>query len=344
MSTVNRLVESGLLPDFLIRHGIRTLDRQHLADEAALSEEALCQNKMAFIAAMRDAPVALVPERANEQHYECPAAFFRLALGERLKYSSAYFPEENTTLDEAEVAALKQTVEHAHLRDGQRVLELGCGWGSLTLWMAEHYPASRITAVSNSASQRESILADADRRGLDNVEVITADMNRFAPDGRFDRIVSVEMFEHMRNWQVLFSRVADWLEEDGRFLMHIFVHRHHPYIFEAGDSDDDWMSRFFFAGGMMPSDDLPLWFQDQLQIVQQWRWDGTHYQRTAEGWLANLDARRDEAMAVLRKTYGEEDAAVWLQRWRIFFMACAELWGLEEGRAWWVSHYLFKRR
>jgi cyclopropane-fatty-acyl-phospholipid synthase len=209
--------------------------------------------------------------------------------------------------------------------------------------MAEHHPASRITAVSNSQSQREYIVAEAARRGLRNVAVVTADMNVFEAGGQFDRVVSVEMFEHMRNWRALFSRVARWLAPQGRFFMHVFAHRAVPYAYEVRDASD-WMSRHFFSGGMMPCDDLPLRFQDDLRAVRRWRWDGTHYAKTSNAWLANLDARRGEALEVLAEVHGADSALQWLQRWRVFFMACAELFAFDCGQAWWVTHTLLERR
>jgi cyclopropane-fatty-acyl-phospholipid synthase len=222
------------------------------------------------------------------------------------------------------------------------VLELGCGWGSLTLWMARRFPASRIVGVSNSRSQRDSILARAAAENLGNVQIITADMNDFRPEGGFDRVVSVEMFEHMRNWPRMFANVHDWLRPGGLFFMHVFVHRSTPYAFVDG-GESDWMSRHFFSGGMMPSDELALRFQDHLRFVERWRWDGRHYEKTANAWLANIDAARDTVMPILVRTYGEADAAMWLRRWRVFFMACAELFGYRDGQEWWVSHYLFHR-
>lgn len=335
-------IEQGLVPDGVIRAGVRRLARRRLAEIRADDAEAAAGQLEAFVSEMQRSPVALVPEKANEQHYEVPAAFFEVALGRHRKYSACYWPQGVASLDDAEAAALAATCERAGLTDGQRILELGCGWGSLTLWMAAQYPNARITAVSNSISQREYILGEAARRNLRNVTVLTSDMNRFNIGGRFDRVVSVEMFEHMRNWRELLARVHGWLEPGGRFFMHVFVHRSVPYAFEVRD-ESDWMSRHFFSGGMMPSDDLALRFQQHLTLVRRWRWDGTHYEKTANAWLANVDARRDEVLPVLAFTYGSAAAEHWLQRWRIFFMACAELFGYDRGQQWWVSHYLFER-
>jgi cyclopropane-fatty-acyl-phospholipid synthase len=345
MSRATRLaidwVEQGFVPDAVVRAGIRRLCEQRLREIAADDCEGSAAATEAFVAAMDSAELAPVPHLANQQHYEVPARFFDLALGPHLKYSSAWWPGDTRTLEEAEARALAATCAHAGLAEGQDVLELGCGWGSLTLWMAAHYRSSRITAVSNSASQREWIDSEVRRRGLTNVRVITADMNAFAAPGRYDRVVSVEMFEHMRNWRTLFGRVHDWLVPGGQFLMHVFCHRSTPYPFVDG-GPSDWMGRHFFSGGMMPSDELPLRFQDRLRFLARWRWDGTHYERTANAWLANVDTRRDAVLEVLAATHGD-DAAQWLQRWRVFFMACAELFGYAHGQQWWVSHYLFER-
>ncbi|MDE1942615.1 MAG: class I SAM-dependent methyltransferase [Betaproteobacteria bacterium] len=335
-------VEQGRIPDAIVRLGIRRLLAQRLSEIHADDAADSARQSERVIKAMGAAPVALLPELANAQHYEVPSDFFSLMLGSRQKYSACLWAPDVENLELAESAALAETCLHADLKDGQHILELGCGWGSLTLWMASHYPAARITAVSNSHSQRAHILNRARLAGLNNLEVVTADMNDFSTHARFDRVVSVEMFEHMRNWAALFGRVHDWLCEGGKFFMHIFVHRSTPYFFED-DGPGDWMTRHFFSGGLMPSDSLPMRFQGPLKLTHQWRWDGRHYERTLNAWLKNLDRRREAVMPILEATYGNEMASIWLQRWRIFLMASAELFGYEKGQQWWISHYLFER-
>ncbi|MFM8332436.1 MAG: SAM-dependent methyltransferase [Candidatus Methylumidiphilus sp.] len=337
------LAEQGKLPDRLIRLGIRQLLAARLNTLPLADCQAAAEYTAEFIRQMDQAPLALVPEKANEQHYEVPAAFFEAVLGRHRKYSGCHWPAGVDSLDEAEALALQATCERAGLSDGQDVLELGCGWGSLSLWMAEHYPDSRITGVSNSQTQRAHILAEAERRGLTNLNIIACDMNEFAAAGHYDRIVSVEMFEHMRNWRELFKRVNGWLKPEGRFFMHVFCHRALPYLFTV-DDDSDWMSQHFFSGGMMPSDGLPAQFQEHLRLLRTWRWDGRHYEKTANAWLANMDSRKAQIWPILEQTYGAGQAQIWWMRWRIFFMACAELWAYANGQEWWVSHYLFERR
>ena len=336
-------VEQGLVPDRVVRLGIRRLLKERLAEVHDGDAEAAGRAGQAFVEAMRRAPIALVPEKANEQHYEVPAEFFARVLGPHRKYSSCHWGEGVEDLGRAEAAALAITCERAGLANGQDILELGCGWGSLSLWMADHYRDSHVTALSNSHSQRRHIEAQAAARGLVNLQVITGDVNGFETRaGHFDRVVSVEMFEHLRNWPRIFARVAGWLKPGGRFFMHVFAHRGAPYAFVERDASD-WMSRHFFSGGMMPSDDLALNFQDDLRLLDRWRWDGTHYQKTSEAWLRNMDESRDDLMGLMTTTYGES-AELWWQRWRLFFMSVAELFGYEDGQQWWVSHYLFDKR
>ncbi|MDX2314333.1 MAG: cyclopropane-fatty-acyl-phospholipid synthase family protein [Gammaproteobacteria bacterium] len=334
--------ERGWIPDPLIRRGIRRMLKRRLDDIGADDCEKMALNCESFVEQLDEAAIAPVPDKANEQHYEVPATFFSEVLGRHRKYSSCYWGPETTSLDDAEAEALRITCERAGLEDGMRILELGCGWGSLTLWMADNFPNAKITAVSNSGSQRVHISREALRRGITNVEVITADMNEFSTDNRFHRVVSVEMFEHMRNYRELFRRVHDWLLPEGRFFMHIFCHRTTPYEF-VDEGDDDWMSRHFFSGGIMPSEDLPLRFQEHLKIRNTWRWSGQHYEKTANAWLKNMDLRRDRVWSTLSDTYGEENATQWWMRWRVFFMACAELFGYQDGQQWWVAHYCFER-
>jgi cyclopropane-fatty-acyl-phospholipid synthase len=335
------LAEHRIAPDSLIRFGIRRLLKQRLAGEyAACTAEGIESRKQSLMAELASGPVAVAQQEANDQHYEVPARFYQLALGPHLKYSSAYWGDGVRTLEEAEAAMLALTCERAELEDGQKVLELGCGWGSLSLWMAEHYPHSSFVSVSNSASQRQYIEQQAEVRGLKNLTVITADVSGFSPQGRFDRVVSVEMFEHMRNHRELMRRIHSWLVPGGKLFVHIFCHRELFYPFEV-EGEANWMGRYFFTGGVMPSFDLLDRSQDWYQLEQAWQVNGKHYSRTLEAWLDNTDAREAQIMPVLVATYGEVEAKLWLQRWRMFFMACSELFGYGDGTEWFVGHYRF---
>ncbi|RAP59756.1 MULTISPECIES: cyclopropane-fatty-acyl-phospholipid synthase family protein [Oleiagrimonas] len=336
------LAERGLVPDSLLRLGIRRLCAQRLREEQEGGVELQWQHFNDLLNELRKSPLAIHTDAANEQHYELPPAFFRECLGPRLKYSSCYFPWGNESLEEGENAMLELYGERAELEDGLDILELGCGWGSLTLWMAERYPRARITAVSNSGLQRRHIEAQCRERGLDNVRVITDDVNRLELDAdAFDRVVSIEMFEHMRNYEHLLRNIGTWLRSGGKLFVHIFCHRELMYPFET-EGGDNWMGRHFFTGGLMPAADTLLHFQQHLTLQRQWRLSGRHYARTANLWLANQDARRERVLEVLSEAYGE-DARLWHQRWRIFWMACAELFGYEQGQQWLVGHYRFVR-
>ncbi|CAN5207230.1 cyclopropane-fatty-acyl-phospholipid synthase family protein [soil metagenome] len=326
------------LPDSITRAGIGWLVGTTRRNIALRSDAE--QDEAAFVRDMVRHPIAAHADKANAQHYELPPEFFALALGPRRKYSCCWYQTPQDTLAQAEVNAIERTVANADLHDGQRVLELGCGWGSLSLFMAERYPASSITAVSNSRPQREHIMAEAKARGLSNLQVITADMNDFSTDGRFDRVVSVEMFEHMSNWTALLARVRDWLADDGRLFLHVFTHRSTPYRFDHGD-DADWIAQHFFTGGIMPSHGMLAHFHD-FQIEADWRWSGEHYARTAEHWLLNFDREIDAIKRVLHHTYGAQ-ASLWQRRWRLFFLATSGLFGHAGGDEWGVSHYRLRK-
>ncbi len=338
MSLAIDLAERGWLPDFAIRWGIRRLLAQRLRELNTTPFTDRTETVRRFVEQMQSAPVAVDTREANAQHYEVPAGFYQKVLGKRLKYSSCVFATPATSLDDAEEAMLRLTCERAEVRDGMDLLELGCGWGSLSLWLAEHFPQSRILAVSNSRTQKAFIDEQAQSRGFRNLEVQTCDMNQFATDRRFDRAISVEMFEHMRNWPELLRRITGWLNDDGKLFLHVFCHREHAYPFET-DGDSNWMGRHFFTGGIMPCDMLPWMLQRDLFVERQWRVNGLDYARTSEAWLRNLDAQRGEVDAL----FGA-DAKLQSQRWRMFFLAVAELFAYRGGGEWHVGHYRMVKR
>jgi len=341
MSVID-LAERGRLPDFLIRIGIRQLLRRRLNDEFVGNAERAAEIFADRIDELSRSPIAIATDAANVQHYEVPAAFYHRVLGPHLKYSSAMFSADDD-LEAAERRMLATTCERAGLCDGQRVLELGCGWGSLTLWMASRYPNSRITAVSNSASQREWIMTRAHELGHSNLEVLTADVNDLELDGGFDRVVSVEMFEHVRNYRSLMARIHGWLKPEGLLFVHIFCHRFLMYPFET-EGEGNWMGRHFFTGGLMPAADTLAFFQEHLRLERRWLVDGRHYARTARAWLNNLDADRAEVQSILDRSGSAESARLQAQRWRMFFMACEELFAFRGGQEWMVAHYRFANR
>lgn len=336
-----KLVESGKVPDQAIRAAIRGLSKKRLTQEGRFEPELAAKRYMDVLQMLKSSEIAIETDKANEQHYELPTEFFQAVLGKRLKYSASLFNTDATTLDQAEEFALATYCERAQLKDGQDILEIGCGWGSLSLWMAEHYPKANITVVSNSATQRAHIQEQAKLRDFKNLKVITCDVNVLELEAAsYDRVVSVEMFEHVRNYQKLFEKISTWLKPEGLLWCHIFCHRFLHYPFEI-KNEYDWMSKYFFSGGLMPAASTFLHFQDHLKLEQHWQWSGQAYERTANAWLVKMDQQAKTLKPLFEKTYGK-DAAAWWQRWRIFFMACAELFGLDQGREWVIGHFLFK--
>jgi cyclopropane-fatty-acyl-phospholipid synthase len=333
-------MERGFLPDAAIRFGIRQLCKDRLQSLEKSSEHD-------YIQVLKKSPIAVNTREANEQHYELPAEFFSLVLGKNRKYSSAFWPAGCENLDDAEDRALQITMDRAEITDGMKILELGCGWGSLTLAMAKKFPQSKIVALSNSSSQREYIESEARARGLSNIKVVTrniAEVGDLSTEfGHFDRVVSVEMFEHLRNYEALFEKISSWLTPEGKLFAHIFTHQHYSYFFET-EGEDNWMGRYFFTGGQMPSDGLLTNFQKDLSFEKKWLWDGTHYGKTAEAWLALMDQNYEAIYTIFEKTYGAADAQRWVQRWRVFFMSCAELFHYADGSEWGVTHYLFSQK
>jgi cyclopropane-fatty-acyl-phospholipid synthase len=334
------LIERGVIPDGLLRRGIRHFLARELARQARGGEAAAAARGRALLAELRASPIAIATAEANRQHYALPPEFFVHILGPRLKYSCAYWPDPVRDLGAAEGSMLELYAERAALADGQEILELGCGWGSLCLWLAGRYPGARVLAVSNAGPQRDFILARAAERGLRNLQVVTGDMNDFDPGRRFDRVLSIEMLEHMRNYELLFARIARWLEPAGFFFAHVFAHDRYAYAFRS-DDPADWIGRHFFAGGLMPAVDLFRHFQRDLELRTVWRVNGRHYARTAEAWLANLDRHRTALAPICARVYGPAQSRAWLENWRVFFLSCAELWGYRGGEEWLVAHYLF---
>lgn len=340
---LDSLLEKDRIPDFLIRIGIRRLLKQRLKDEKKENPEAQKKHLLELVEELKNSPIAIETKAANEQHYEVPTQFYQYCLGKHLKYSSGFWKEGVNDIDTSERDMLDITCERAELQNGQEVLELGCGWGSLSLFMSAKFPKSKFTVVSNSRTQKIYIDEQAKLRGINNLTVLTIDINNFNIDKKFDRVVSVEMFEHLRNYKLLFNKISSLLKDDGKMFVHVFTHKTYAYKFEVKD-DTDWMSKYFFTGGIMPSNDLFSYFNDDLKIVNQWTVNGMHYNKTSEAWLQNMDKNKAEIIPLFEKTYGKENVTKWWVYWRVFYMACAELWGYDKGNEWMVVHYLFTKK
>jgi cyclopropane-fatty-acyl-phospholipid synthase len=337
-------LNKNLIPDFLIRKQIKNLLKQRLKDENKSTQELQHLHFTNYWKGLAQSPIAIHTQAANEQHYEVPTEFYQFIMGKRMKYSSGYWKDDNSSFQESEDSMLELYIDRTEFFDGMKLLDLGCGWGSVSLYFAEKFPNSSIVGVSNSRTQKDFIMNSAKARGLKNIQIVTVDMNEFDPGiDVFDRIISIEMLEHMKNYEKLFEKLAKSLKNNGKIFIHIFTHKDLAYPFEVKDATD-WMSKYFFTGGQMPSDDLLLYFQKDLIIEAHWAVDGTHYSRTSENWLYNMDQHKAEIMPILQNTYGKENALKWWVYWRIFFMSCSELFRYRNGREWFVSHYLFRKR
>ncbi len=333
------LAENGLLPYWLLRMGIR----KRVGNKLSIEQSKSTEDQLNFTKRLASSPIAQDTEAANTQHYEVPTVFYQYALGPHLKYSSAYWPEGCTTLADAEQAALELIEKRVELSNGQSVLDLGCGWGSFSLWAAPRFPQSTFLAVSNSHTQATFIREEATKRGIENLVVVTQDINAFNPQQQFDRIVSVEMLEHVRNYESLFARIASWMHQDTKMFVHVFSHRKFAYAYDA-DNPNEWMAKYFFTGGIMPSHALLPSFDNHLKMEKSWLLDGTHYQKTSNAWLDNMNAHQDEIRELFKETYGSDNATRWMWRWRLFFLSCAELFGYKNGSEWGVSHYILRKQ
>jgi cyclopropane-fatty-acyl-phospholipid synthase len=340
---IDQLLAKGFIPDILIRKGIRKLLSERLAEEKAFDVEKGFKQSLKNIQKMKSGPIAICTDEANDQHYQVDSQFFKLVLGKNLKYSSAYWDEKTNNLNQAEDKMLNLYIERAGLKNGQTILDLGCGWGSLSLFLAKKFPQSKITAVSNSKTQKIYIDVQAKKRKLKNLEVITCNINELSFKKKFDRIISIEMFEHMRNYQKLLSQVNSWLKKDGLLFVHIFTHKFLTYFFEVKD-ESDWMGKYFFTEGLMPSDQIFSHFNDAMLVKDHWVLSGKHYQKTADAWLLKMDSNKDKIMKIFNSHYGRDESKKWWNYWRIFFMSCSELWGYHQGNEWLVSHYLLEKR
>ncbi len=339
---IDTMISKGVVPDFLIRKGINSFLKKRLVDEYGNQFDETERRRHNLVSELKESPVAIETDKANDQHYMVPPEFFLNSLGSRLKYSCGHW-DKATNLDEAEVEMLKLTIKRAGIQDGDKILELGHGWGAITLFMAEKFPNSDIIAVSNSKFQGEFILARAKEKGLTNITIKTADVANLEMSEKFDRVISIEMFEHMRNYKELLKRISTWLNPEGTLFVHIFVHKEISYKFEVID-ETDWMSKYFFSGGIMPSEHLLYYFKDDMQVDQHWRVNGTHYGKTARGWLDKMDSNKDKIMKIFKDHYPQGEAGKWFNYWRIFFMSCEELWNYKDGSEWFVGHYLLKKR
>jgi cyclopropane-fatty-acyl-phospholipid synthase len=339
---IDKMISKGFVPDFILRKGINSLLKKRLTDEYGDKFDVTESRRHKIVQELMESPVAIETDKANDQHYMVPPEFFLNSLGSHLKYSCGHW-DRAKTLDDAELEMLELTIKRAGIQDGDKILELGHGWGAITLFMAKKFPNSSITAVSNSKFQGDFILDRARERGLTNIKINTADVANLQLSDKYDRVISVEMFEHMRNYKELLKRISSWLSVNGTLFVHIFVHKEISYKFDVVD-ETDWMSKYFFSGGIMPSEHLLYYFKDDMQVDQHWRINGTHYGKTARGWLDKMDSNKQAIMQIFESHYPKGESKKWFNYWRIFFMSCEELWNYNKGSEWFVGHYLLKKR
>ena len=347
--TLDKLLAQGWIPDFLIRFGVKILLRNKIKNQKIPNIEKRQSKKVEFVNNLKNQPIAIKTSEANEQHYELPPSFFEEILGDRLKYSCGYWDEFlppsdcANKLNQSEEAMLELTCSRADIKNGQKILDLGCGWGSLSIYMAENYPESKITALSNSSTQIEYINSIAKEKELDNLKAVIADINTYKSNNTFDRIISIEMFEHMRNYEALMSKLSKLLRNKGKLFIHIFSHHTYPFAY-VNKSSSDWMARYFFAGGTMPSQDLLHYFLEDFHLENQWAVSGKHYKQTLEAWLYKMDNKKETIWPIFLEVYGKKEAKKWWNYWRTFFLSCAEFFGMNEGNEWFISHYLFQKK
>ncbi|XP_028807031.1 (S)-coclaurine N-methyltransferase [Neltuma alba] len=340
---MSRSLERNLLPDVVVRRLTRLLLASRLRSGYKASSQPQLSDLLHFVHSLREMPIAIETDKPKVQHYELPTSFFKLVLGKNLKYSSCYFSSASNTLDDAEEAMLELYCERSRIKDGHTVLDVGCGWGSLCIYIAKKYSNSRVTGICNSTTQKAYIEEKCRDLMLQNVEIIVADISTFEMDASYDRIFSIEMFEHMKNYKDLLKKIAGWLKEDGLLFLHHFCHKAFAYHFED-KNEDDWITRYFFTGGTMPSANLLLYFQDDVTVVNHWLVNGKHYAQTSEEWLKRMDQNLTSIKPIMESTYGKESAVKWTVYWRTFFIAVAELFGYNNGEEWMVAHFLFKKK
>ncbi|KAJ3691988.1 hypothetical protein LUZ60_012338 [Juncus effusus] len=336
-------LERNLLPDAVVRRLTRLLLAARLREGYLPSAHLQLESLLHFIRSLKEMPIAVETDTAKTQHYELPTSFFELVLGKNLKYSCCYFKEKSSDLEESEIEMLDLYCERCQIKDGNRVLDLGCGWGSLSLYVAKKYKNCNVTGICNSVTQKTHIDQQCRQNNLTNVEIIVADISKFQMERTFDRILSIEMFEHMKNYKELMKKISGWMEPDGLLFIHHFCHKTFAYHFED-KNEDDWITRYFFTGGTMPSSNLLLYFQEDVSVVNHWLVNGTHYSKTSEEWLKRMDKNISKIKPIFETTYGKDSAIKWIAYWRTFFISVAELFGYNNGDEWMVALYLFKKK